>query len=88
MTLRNQASGSDGGPRRGSPGQGASLGNRRTNRNVGGNQTCKTRGKTMSTAAALIAISLFLLAGLGLAGLFLAGRESRAANADDPKPGG
>jgi hypothetical protein len=42
----------------------------------------------MSTAAALIAISLFLLAGLGLAGLFLAGRESRPANADDPKPGG
>jgi hypothetical protein len=40
----------------------------------------------MNTAAALIAISLLILAGLGLAGLFLAGRESRAANADDPPP--
>jgi hypothetical protein len=40
----------------------------------------------MNTAAVLIAISLLMLAVLGLAGLFLAGRESRAANADDPKP--
>jgi hypothetical protein len=40
----------------------------------------------MNIAAALIAVSLLLLAGLGLAGLFLSGRESRAANADDPPP--
>lgn len=33
----------------------------------------------------LIAISLLLLAGLGLAGLFLAGGDSRSANDDDPE---
>jgi hypothetical protein len=43
-------------------------------------------GLWMNTAAILIGISLLLLAGLGIAGLFLAGRESRAANADDPPP--
>lgn len=40
----------------------------------------------MNIAATLIAVSLLLLAGLGVAGLFLAGRESRSANADDPRP--
>lgn len=40
----------------------------------------------MNAAAALIAVSLLLLAALGVAGLFMAGRESRAANADDPAP--
>jgi hypothetical protein len=40
----------------------------------------------MISAATLIALSLFLLAGLGLAGLFLAGRDSRSANDDDPEP--
>jgi hypothetical protein len=39
----------------------------------------------MVSASALIAISLCLLLGLGLAALFLAGPDSRSANADDPK---
>lgn len=38
----------------------------------------------MPSPAALIAISLLLLAALGMAGLFLAGRDSRSANGDDP----
>lgn len=38
----------------------------------------------MNLAAALIALSLLLLLGLGVAALFLAGRESRSANEDDP----
>jgi hypothetical protein len=38
----------------------------------------------MLSPAALIAISLLLLAGAGVAGLFLAGRDSRSANSDDP----
>lgn len=40
----------------------------------------------MPTATALIAVSLLLLAALGVAGLFLAGRDSRSANRDDPAP--
>jgi len=40
----------------------------------------------MISASALIAISLFLLLGLGVAALLLAGRDSRSANADDPEP--
>jgi hypothetical protein len=40
----------------------------------------------MSLVGTLIALSLLLLAGLGIAGLMLAGRSSRAANDDDPKP--
>jgi hypothetical protein len=38
----------------------------------------------MPSAAPLIAASLVLLAVLGLAGLLLAGRDSRSANRDDP----
>jgi hypothetical protein len=40
----------------------------------------------MNTAAALIGVSLVLLAIIGLAGLLLAGSESRSANEDDPSP--
>ena len=40
---------------------------------------------SMLSASALIAISLILLLGLGIAALFLAGRESRSASADDLK---
>ena len=36
------------------------------------------------SAAPFIALSLVLLAVVGLFGLFLAGRESRSANRDDP----
>jgi hypothetical protein len=39
----------------------------------------------MSLAGTLIAVSLLLLAGLGLAALWLAGRDSRSANDDDPE---
>lgn len=38
----------------------------------------------MVSASALIVISLFLLLGLGISAHFLAGRDSRAAYADDP----
>jgi ABC-type transporter Mla maintaining outer membrane lipid asymmetry permease subunit MlaE len=41
---------------------------------------------TMNLVGMLIAISLLLLAGLGVAALLLAGRRSRDANADDPPP--
>ena len=37
------------------------------------------------SAAPFIALSLVLLAVVGLLGLFLAGRESRSANRDDPR---
>lgn len=40
----------------------------------------------MQLAGILIAVSLLLLAALGLAALVLAGRSSRSANADDPEP--
>ncbi len=40
----------------------------------------------MLSAEPLIAISLVLLAALGVAALFLAGRDSRGANRDDPPP--
>jgi hypothetical protein len=40
----------------------------------------------MPSPATLIAISLVLLAAIGVAGLFLAGRDSRSANRDDPPP--
>jgi len=39
----------------------------------------------MSIVGTLIAGSLLLFAGLGIAALFLSGRSSRAANDDDPK---
>ncbi|MGB5733101.1 MAG: hypothetical protein WBM40_01490 [Thiohalocapsa sp.] len=39
----------------------------------------------MSLVGTLIAGSLLLFAGLGLAALFLSGRSSAAANADDQK---
>jgi hypothetical protein len=39
----------------------------------------------MVSASALIVISLFLLLGLWISAHFLAGRDSRAANADDPR---
>jgi hypothetical protein len=42
----------------------------------------------MSLVGSLIAVSLLLLAGLGVAALMLAGQSSRAANDDDPKPRG
>lgn len=42
----------------------------------------------MRLAGILIAVSLLLLAGLGVAALFLAGRSSRDANDDDPDPRG
>lgn len=41
----------------------------------------------MSLVGSLIAVSLLLLAGLGIAGMFLMGRTSRDANDDDPKSG-
>jgi hypothetical protein len=41
----------------------------------------------MSLVGTLIALSLLLLAGLGIAGVMLMGRSSRAANDDDPDPG-
>jgi hypothetical protein len=40
----------------------------------------------MPSPTTLIAISLVLLAVLGVAGLFLAGRDSPSANRDDPPP--
>ncbi len=40
----------------------------------------------MHIVGPLIAISLLLLAGLGVAALFMAGRDSRSANDDDPEP--
>ncbi len=40
--------------------------------------------RTMNLAASLVAFSLLLLLGLGVAALFLAGRDSRSANKDDP----
>lgn len=40
----------------------------------------------MSLAGSLIAFSLLLLAGLGVAALFLAGSSSRSASDDDPDP--
>jgi len=39
----------------------------------------------MSLVGTLIAGSLLLFAGLGIAALFLSGRSSRTANDDDPK---
>jgi ABC-type transporter Mla maintaining outer membrane lipid asymmetry permease subunit MlaE len=42
----------------------------------------------MSLVGSLIAISLLLLAGVGVLGVFLMGRSSSAANDDDPKPRG
>ena len=39
----------------------------------------------MSLVGTLIAGSLLLFAGLGVAALFLSGRSSRTANDDDPK---
>lgn len=42
----------------------------------------------MHVVGILIAISLLLLAGLGVAALFMAGRSSRSANDDDPDPRG
>jgi hypothetical protein len=38
----------------------------------------------MSLVGILIAVSLLLLAALGLGALWLAGRDSRSANDDDP----
>ena len=40
----------------------------------------------MDLAGSLIAISLLLLIALGVAALFLAGRDSRSSNDDDPPP--
>lgn len=40
----------------------------------------------MQLVGTLIAISLLLFAGLGVAALFMAGRNSRCANEDDPRP--
>jgi hypothetical protein len=40
----------------------------------------------MNAAASLIAISLLLLAAVAVAALFMAGPDSRSANADDPLP--
>ncbi len=39
----------------------------------------------MNAAASLIGLSLLLLLGLGVAALFMAGRDSRSANEDDPR---
>jgi hypothetical protein len=39
----------------------------------------------MNVAASLIGLSLLLLLGLGVAALFMAGRDSRSANEDDPR---
>jgi hypothetical protein len=38
----------------------------------------------LSLVGSLIAVSLLLLAGLGVLGLFLAGRGSRSADAEEP----
>jgi hypothetical protein len=40
----------------------------------------------MSLVGSLIALSLLLLVGLGIAGIFLMGGASRDANDDDPDP--
>lgn len=40
----------------------------------------------MNLASSLVAISLLLLLALAVAGLFLAGRDSRSSNDDDPPP--
>jgi hypothetical protein len=40
----------------------------------------------MNLAASLVAVSLLLLLGLAVAVFFLAGRDSRSANEDDPPP--
>lgn len=40
----------------------------------------------MQLLGVLIAISLLLLAGLGVTALFMAGRSSHSANEDDPDP--
>ncbi len=40
----------------------------------------------MELVGTLIAFSLLLLVGLGVAALFMAGRSSRTANDDDPDP--
>jgi hypothetical protein len=40
----------------------------------------------MSLVGTLIAFSLLLLAGLGIAGMLLMGSSSRRANDDDPDP--
>lgn len=40
----------------------------------------------MDLAGTLIAISLLLLIALGVAALFLAGRDSPSSNDDDPPP--
>jgi hypothetical protein len=40
----------------------------------------------MNLVGALIAVSLLLLAVLGLAALLMSGRSSRDANDDDPPP--
>ena len=45
---------------------------------------CIRRETALSLVGALIAVSLLLLVGLGLASLWLGGHSSRAANADDP----
>jgi hypothetical protein len=42
--------------------------------------------RTMNLAGTLIAVSLILLAALGVAALFLAGTRSAEANLDDPAP--
>ena len=42
----------------------------------------------MDLVGILIALSLLLLAGVGVAALFLAGRSSCDANDDDPDPRG
>jgi hypothetical protein len=40
----------------------------------------------MNIVGPLIAVSLLLLAGLGVVALFMAGSDSRSANDDDPEP--
>ncbi|WP_276569014.1 hypothetical protein [Thiocapsa imhoffii] len=39
----------------------------------------------MDLGGTLVAISLLLFLGLGVAGLFLAGRDQRSATEDDPE---
>jgi hypothetical protein len=45
-----------------------------------------TQEHAVSLVGSLIAISLLLLAAVGIAGALLMGRSSRSANADDPDP--
>ena len=61
------------------------IGNRTEHRHVGRHQN-RQAGEHLNIVGPLIAVSLLLLAGLGVVALFMAGSDSRSANDDDPEP--